>query len=949
MTTSTATKAAETYTQPFPVTVHTLSNGLKLFLSVQKNEPRIHTEIAVRAGSKHDPAETTGLAHYLEHMMFKGTSQIGALEWEKEKAFLQRISDLYEQYRQTDDPEQRKTIYAAIDSISGEAAQLVATNEYDKIVSALGAKNTNAYTWIEQTVYVNDIPSNELERWMQLESERFRMVTLRLFHTELETVYEEFNIGQDNDYRKASAAMREELFPTHPYGTQTTIGKGEHLKNPSHVNIQQFFKNYYVPNNMAIVLSGDFDPETAIQYAKRYFGDYEPADLPPFSPEQQPALNNISRREVYGQSAPFVEVAWRLDGAQSNQPWMPQLLKGLLYNQQAGLVDLNITQQQKLIEADAWYILHEEYAILGLSARPREGQTLAEVEQLLVEQIPHLRKGNWEPWLLEAVVKDYRLKTLQSFENNRGRVNALVNAFILGMPWEQYALRLQQMAAISREEVLAFAQKHLADNYVAVHKYTGEDAHVMKVEKPSITPVVINRSATSSFAENLLQQQPPEVTPEFIDFSSAIQRSATANGIPLATVPNRENDLFGLHYILEWGKNHAPALPFALTYLPYLGAGRFTAEQVKQHLFRLGLSIDISCSNERAYVTLSGLDESLEEGMKWFEDLLTQAQPNRQALDNLVQDIFVKRENAKKDKQVILRQAMSSFAKFGPDSPFTYDLSEDALHNLQPGDLLQYIHQLNGYQQQGYYFGPRSFNEVKGLIERYHHSGQKEIPAPKKFEELETPQDKVYFTHFPMVQTDILMVSKGTPAFSLEEFAAAELYNQYFGYGLSSIVFQEIRESRALAYSTYAYYSTPSQRDKAHYLQAFVGTQPDKLHEALTALRGIIDDMPVAPEQFEQTRQSVLRQMATSRIPASKLFWAAQQNLDRGFDRDLRRDVYLQAEAMQLDDLMRFQQQHVQGRHYTYLVLGDRDRIDFKELERIGPVQELTLEQLFGY
>ena len=267
---------------PLKVQLYTLKNGLRLFLSVNKNEPRIFTNIAVRAGSKQDPPETTGLAHYMEHMLFKGTSQIGATDWEKEKALLEKISDLYEAHRNaTTDPE-RKAIYREIDQISYEAAQLVAPNEYDKLVGALGAKSTNAYTWVEQTVYVNDIPTNELERWMQLESERFRMMALRLFHTELETVYEEFNIGQDRDFRKVGKAMREALFPKHPYGQQTTIGSAEHLRKPSHVNIQWYFSTYYVPNNMAILMSGDFDPDQAVALAEKYFGAYQPKPLPPF-------------------------------------------------------------------------------------------------------------------------------------------------------------------------------------------------------------------------------------------------------------------------------------------------------------------------------------------------------------------------------------------------------------------------------------------------------------------------------------------------------------------------------------------------------------------------------------------------------------------------------------------------------------------------------------------
>ena len=187
--------------------IYTLDNGLTVYLTEYEDAPRIQTYIAVRAGSKNDPSYATGLAHYLEHMVFKGTSRLGTKDWEKEKAELAKIEALYEQYRQTKDETQRKKIYHQIDSISGVAATYAIANEYDKITTNLGFKGTNAYTWTDQTVYINDIPANQVEAWAALEAERFSELVPRLFHTELEAVYEEKNRGLDTDSRKAFEAM----------------------------------------------------------------------------------------------------------------------------------------------------------------------------------------------------------------------------------------------------------------------------------------------------------------------------------------------------------------------------------------------------------------------------------------------------------------------------------------------------------------------------------------------------------------------------------------------------------------------------------------------------------------------------------------------------------------------------------------------------------------------
>ena len=267
---------------PLNARIYTLDNGLKVYLSSYDDAPRVQTSIAIKAGSKNDPADATGLAHYLEHMLFKGTDKYGSLDYKQEKVLLDKIEDLYEEYRTVDmtDTLNRDLIWRQIDSISGEAAKLCIANEYDKMLSGIGAKGTNAYTSNEKTVYINDIPSNQIEKWLKIEAERFRMPVFRLFHTELETVYEEKNRSLDSDGSKMFEGLMSGLFPNHQYGTQTTIGTINHLKNPSLKEIRKYFNKYYVPNNMAICMSGDFDYDEVINLIDKYFGVFERKDNP---------------------------------------------------------------------------------------------------------------------------------------------------------------------------------------------------------------------------------------------------------------------------------------------------------------------------------------------------------------------------------------------------------------------------------------------------------------------------------------------------------------------------------------------------------------------------------------------------------------------------------------------------------------------------------------------
>ncbi|HOT89574.1 MAG TPA: insulinase family protein, partial [Bacteroidales bacterium] len=338
---------------PLKARIYTLSNGLKVYMTVYKDAPRIQTYVAVRTGSKNDPSDATGLAHYFEHLMFKGTQNYGTTDFEKEKVYLDKIESLFEEYRSTKDSLKRLAIYHVIDSISQVASTYAIPNEYDKLVSLIGATGTNAYTSVDETVYINNIPSNQLENWAQIESDRFKNNVIRIFHTELETVYEEKNMSLSNDQRKIYQAVMEGLFKNHTYGTQTTLGEAEHLKNPSIKKIKEYYNKYYVPNNMAICLSGDLDPDATIKLIDEYFGKLEKRDFTfPVFKAEDPITEPVVK-EVVGPDAESIMLAYRFKGAASDEIDILNVIDMILSNRTAGLIDLNLVQKQKVLFASS--------------------------------------------------------------------------------------------------------------------------------------------------------------------------------------------------------------------------------------------------------------------------------------------------------------------------------------------------------------------------------------------------------------------------------------------------------------------------------------------------------------------------------------------------------------------------------------------------------------------
>ena len=496
-------KNQSVFVDPIDAQHYVLENGLNVYLSVNKDQPRVQTFIAVNTGSTNDPADVTGLAHYLEHMVFKGTSKFATLDWEKEKPLLNLISDLYEQQRNETDPDKKKAIYAKIDSVSGEAAKFAIANEYDKMINGLGAQGTNAFTSFERTAYINDVPSTELEKWMKIESERFSELVLRLFHTELEAVYEEFNRGQDSDYSKSYKALDKLLFKKHQYGTQTTIGEGEHLKNPSMVKIHEYFDTYYVPNNMVVSIAGDIDAEKTLEMVKKYFGTWKRKELvQPTHPTEDP-IAEPREATVYGPMEEWVTIGYRLGGYHTEDPMMAELMSTMLSNDVAGLIDLNLKQKQTVLDAYCYSNTQRDYSTMVFGGNPKSGQTLDEVKDLLIGQINLIKQGAFSDDLMPAVIRNLKVQELQQFEENWLRAYLMTDAYIMGTTWEEYITRIDRMSKVTKQQLVDWANKNFANNYCVVYKRTGEDTTTFKVDKPQITPVDINREVKSLFYDDL--------------------------------------------------------------------------------------------------------------------------------------------------------------------------------------------------------------------------------------------------------------------------------------------------------------------------------------------------------------------------------------------------------------------------------------------------------------
>lgn len=935
---------------PLEARIYTLDNGLKVYMSVNKETPRIQANIAVKVGGKNDPSETTGLAHYFEHLMFKGTEKFGTSDYAAEKPLLDEIESLFEIYRNTEDEKERAELYHKIDSISYIASSYAIPNEYDKMMSVIGAHGTNAYTSSDMTVYVEDIPSNQIENWARIEADRFMNPVIRGFHTELETIYEEKNMSLTRDFRKALEAMDATLFPDHPYGTQTVLGTQEHLKNPSITNVRNYHKTYYVPNNMAICVSGDFDPDKMVAIIEKYFGQMEPnKELPEVNFTTESVIESPVYKDVYGLDAENIMIGWKYPGAGTDDAMKADVVAYILYNGSAGLFDLNLNQQQKVLGAQAMSYTRPDAGEFILMANPKQGQTLEETRDLLLSEVAKLRNGEFEESLLTGTINNLKLDLMKSMEDNSDRVDFFINSFINGTEWKNEVESIDRMSKVTKQDVIDWANRYLAENnFAVIYKRQGEDKTVKKVSAPAITPIKANRDAQSDFLAEIKESQVVPVEPVFVDYEKQMSQFK-AGGLDVLYVRNELNDIASLSYMFNTGTETDPALNLAFTYLSYLGTPSRSAEEIAHEMYQLACSFRLRAGSSTTSLSASGLSENLPAALQIVEDLVYNAIPDEAVLDNLKADMLKSRADAKLNQSRCF-SALQNYVLFGEDFIRKTTLTNEELSALTSEVLLEKVRDLMTYSHEVLYYGPASEKQVEALVCDNHTIAADLKPLERVFPVWQqTPVSKVYLAQYDAKQLYYLQFSNRGEKLDLEADPGLALYNEYFGGGMNAIVFQEMREARGLAYSSSASLIYPTHKDDCYSYYAFIATQNDKMRTAIEAFDEIINDMPESEAAFEIAKEAMISRMRTKRTTGSEIISSYINDRNLGVTVSREKNIYEALEGLTLEDVKAAQDKWVEDRTYVYGILGDIKDLDTDYLKTLGEVQILSLEDIFGY
>ncbi len=937
-----------TITSPLPddamgVTIHRLANGLTVYLSPNKGQPRMTAHIVVRTGSKNDPADATGQAHYLEHMLFKGTTLLGTTNYEKEASHLARIKELYDKRVLMDDSAGRAKIDALIDAENVAVGALAVPNEIGKFYRVIGAAGLNAHTSNEETVYVVDLPANRLEQWATMEAERFSHPVFRLFPGELEAVYEEKNRSMDNAEWIVREEVERRLFKKHPYGTQTTIGTIAHLKNPSLTTMQEFYERWYVPNNMAIVLSGDFNPERALTVITRSFGAWKPKSLP--APQAWPLPKPVGEEhyEVRYEDEEKVVVAWPTVPKSHSDADALTVMDMVMDNSVSGLVNLRLNQAQRVKVAGSYPEMLNDAGGWYLWAVTRKGQTPEDALKLLLETAEGLKNGEFDESDLSAVITDFEISQKRRLESNDARAAVMDASFISNEPWEREITRLDRLRGVTKEDVMRVARKYLGPDRIVVYRRNGKP-EILKIDKPGFTHLDIDPARESTFMRQLLGIDVAPIEPRWLVRGKDYQIFPVEGG-RLYAAKNPYNDLFSLTLRFERGWRQERRLCHALELLGLSGAGPYSADEFKKKLYGLGTSLFYSCGENDSAVTLQGLDRNFWPSLELMAQRFDWPNVSTDTLPQLIQVTLGDREDEKRNPDAV-HAALGSLAMRGRESPVLGRLNNEELKKLDETALKSLIQNFPNWERRIGYVGPRSPAEVAKLLESRRH--YKTPPAKSPLRLLKPARSRLLFTNRDMVQSQIGLSSEDG-IFDLTRVVDALFYSQYMGGGMSSVIFQEIREARSLAYSAGGGHTVSADKGDEVQLWGFLGCQADKTPEALELMLKLLQDFPVSEKRFSQAAKAIEESYRANpvefrSIPGTLMNWE-----DEGLPaEDPRPARFEKARKYAMTDLVTFAARF-KGKPMTVWLLGPRDRVGMERLKALGDFEEKKVDDLFPY
>ncbi|MDR1344987.1 MAG: insulinase family protein [Tannerellaceae bacterium] len=938
--------------EPLQVKEYKLSNGLTVWLNEDHSQPKIFGAVVVKAGAKDTP--DTGIAHYFEHMMFKGTDKIGTTNYPAEKALLDSIVAHYDELSLTKDEKERLRIQREINQFNIQAADYVIPNEFNRLISRYGGTHLNAGTSYDYTVYLNTFSPQYIAQWAELNSERLINPVFRMFQTELETVYEEKNMYRDAMGRDAMEKVLERFFHPHPYA-YPIIGSTQYLKNPRLSEMADFFDKYYVASNMGLILSGDFDAETTLPILESTFSRIRDKEVPKVKKVELPPFEGEEKFQVR-MPVPLVKgAAFAFRSVPANHPDQVALniVIGLLNNSNGtGYFD-RLMVNHKLMGAMTLNESFNDAGVLGVIVIPKlVFQSLANARDLVWNEIERIKNGDFSDEIFNSLKLEQKRKHVSRLEDINSRSEMMISLFSQGKSWNAYMEEAGRINDLTKDDVVAIARKYFTENYLYVTKKTGKYPKD-NLPKPNLQPVAPRNSEISSEYAGKLEQLPvKEVVPRFLDFEKDVEILPLSPLAKLYRSANEVNDIFTLDISFGIGKTECPELTQLTSYLPLLGTKELSFETFRETLQSLGSILSFEANSNRFIIKISGFDTNFDATVALVSSFMQHAKAENKKMKQLVDEEKVVKKTFYKSTDN-MAQALLEKVKNGEKSSYLNKLSLQEIKKLKGEDLLDVFRKVQHIACDIYYCGTLPIGNVADCVRKHIDIDAVTVssnsPVYRTLTDYSEPM--VFFCDVPdATQSIICSYVKGDVLTGESSRHAAKLFSGYFGGDMSSLMFQEIREFRSLAYrASGRYIILPlNLQDKPGELTTLLSTQSDKTTDAMEILDRLVREMPLKPERLPAVKQSLLNQSVNDYPTFRKIPERIASMLNEGYTSDPNEILVAKLPEMEMSNIIGFYEKNIKSRPVIYTIVGNSRKIDMEKLSKFGKVIKVKKEELYN-
>ena len=931
---------------PLKVYSFKLDNGLTVILNEDHNTTSVFGAVAVKGGGKRDPKDATGIAHYLEHLLFKGTEELGTINYKKEKIYLDSTEIKYNELGMTFDDGQRMDIQKEINRLSIEAAEYAIPNEFDRIMEEMGGSWINAFTNNDAIVYLNKFPANQFERWSEVYSHRFIDPVFRLFQAELEIVYEEKNRSMDNFYRQVFQTYSENFFKKHPYGQQTILGSVEHLKNPSLSKMKEYFDTYYVANNMALILTGDIYIDDIKPIIEEKFGVWKSGNNPNAINITESPFNG---REFVSKDMTPIKmgmIGYRTVPAGDKDEIILDICIRLLTNEsKTGFIDL-LEVQGEFQGAGAYSMSFVDHGGTNFYFFPSQnGQTLDEAEALVMEQIQKLKAGDFSDDFFNAVKLTMARSYEENIESMEGRLFTLIDVYIKEQDWESVLDWPQELDQITKDDIVRISNKYFGEDYLVFHSNEG-GIEKQTLTKPPFDPVIPkNTEAKSKFSDRVSQIPEGDLQVRFIEFNRGISDkndvnfSNILNNTTLYHTYNPINGIFDMTFSYGVGSLEIPMLEQTAELLNLLGTENYSFNEFKNELQKIGTTISFNVDKNYFSINVKGFDKHFNQSLKYLNEFITNVKGDNSKIKILADNARSSRK-IENEQPATIGRALRDFVILGEKSYYLRRMTIEEIERAKSSDYISFFNEAINYELDILYSGQLNFNDVSKIIKNNIKLNSRPIKSnsPIDTKTKKYNKDLVYIVNDDdAVQSQIYFSVSGGKITSSDR-AKSKAYNKYFGAGMSSIVFQEIREFRSLAYSAWGYFTRPSRNGGKGDFMGYVGCQADKTIDAISIFKDITFNMPEKPERINQIKSGLIQTINSDR-PNFREYPPIVKDWKRiGYFEDPRKKQINYFKKMSFNDIVRFQKKYIANKPMVITIYTDIESINMDELSKFGEI-----------